>query len=83
VLEIVPLKKLTYSWKGGPDAGITTLDTLVEWTLEPHKNGTQLFLTHSGFKEINYSILMGMTEGWQKNIQKMLNHLNSSHHGNT
>jgi uncharacterized protein YndB with AHSA1/START domain len=83
VLEIVPLKKLTYSWKGGPDAGITKLDTLVEWTLEPHKNGTQLFLTHSGFKEINYSILMGMTEGWQKNIQKMLNHLNSSHHGNT
>lgn len=76
VLEIVPHKKLTYSWKGGPNDGITTLDTIVEWTLEERGNGTVLNLKHSGFNEANYSILMGMTDGWQKNIQKMLAHLN-------
>lgn len=30
ILEIVPLKKLSYSWKGGPGNGITTLDKVVE-----------------------------------------------------
>lgn len=83
VLEIVPLKKLTYSWKSGPNIGITTLDTIVEWTLEQHKNGTRLLLKHSGFKEVNFSILTGMTDGWEKNIQKMLNLLKSSTNGNT
>ena len=82
VLEIVPLKKLTYSWKGGSGNGEITLDTIVEWTLEPFDNGTRLLLKHSGFKEENISILMGMTDGWQENIQKMLNHLNSSNSGN-
>lgn len=83
VLEIVPLKKLVYSWKGGPGNGITTLDTIVEWTLELHGKGTRLHLKHSGFKKENFSILTAMTDGWQKNIQKMLNHLTSSNHGNT
>jgi len=82
VLEIAPLEKLTYSWKGGPSDGMITLDTVVEWTLEQHKNGTRLFLKHSGFKEKNLSILTAMTNGWDKNILKMLNHLNSSSHGN-
>lgn len=77
VLEIVPLKKLTYSWKGGPGNGNIMLDTLVEWTLEKHDNGTILNLKHSGFKVENYSILTGMKDGWLKNIQKMLNQLNS------
>jgi uncharacterized protein YndB with AHSA1/START domain len=83
VLEIVPLKKLTYSWKGGPGDGITTLDTIVEWTLEEQGNGTVLNLKHSGFKDENYTILTGMTDGWLKNIQKMLNHLKENNNGNT
>jgi len=82
VLEIVPLEKLTYSWKGGPSDEITTLDTIVEWSLQQHKNGTRLFLKHSGFKEENFSILTAMTNGWDKNIHKMLNHINSSSYGN-
>src|SRR5258708_7294595 len=35
VLEIVPLKKLTYSWKSGPGDGKITVDSIVEWTLVP------------------------------------------------
>src|SRR5258708_15831759 len=80
VLEIIEYRKLVYSWKGGPGNGIFSLDTVCEWTLEKHGKGTRLLLKHSGFKEANLSIFMGMTDGWQQNIQKMIKHLNASHH---
>jgi uncharacterized protein YndB with AHSA1/START domain len=83
ILEIIPLQKLIYSWKGGPGNGVFTLDTVVEWVLEKHGNGTKLSLKQTGFKEINHSIFTGMTNGWQSNIQKMITHLNATHHGNT
>lgn len=82
VLEILPLKKLVYNWKGGPDKDQITLDTIVEWTLEEQENGTVLKLKHSGFKKENYSILTGMTDGWRKNIKKMIDQLNKNNHGN-
>lgn len=78
VLEIVPLQKLSYSWKGGSGEGIFTLDTICEWTLEPYGDGTKLSLKHSGFKEANLAIFTGMTDGWEKNIQKMMNHITNS-----
>ena len=73
VLEVVPSKKLSYTWKGGSGNGIFTLDTICEWVLEPYGNGTKLSLKHSGFKEANIAIFTGMTDGWQKNIEKMTN----------
>lgn len=78
VLEIVPLKKLSYSWRGGSGDGIFTLDTICEWTLEPYGDGTKLCLKHSGFKEENLAIFTGMTDGWKKNIQKMVDHMNNT-----
>jgi len=81
LLEIVPFQKLTYSWKGGSGNGVFTLDTVVAWTLEKHGKGTKLILKHSGFKEANLSIFMGMTDGWQSNIQKMISHLNATRDG--
>ncbi len=78
VIEMTPPQKLIYSWKGGSGDGIFTLDTIVEWTLEKHGQGTKLFLTQSGFKETNLAIFNAMTKGWQTNIQKMINHLNTS-----
>lgn len=83
VLQLIPYEKLVYSWKGGPGDGSILLDTIVEWTLEPHGDGTRLLLNHSGFKETNFSLFTGMTAGWQSNIQKMFNHLINHHHGNT
>ena len=83
VLEIVPFQKLIYSWKGGSGNGIFTLDTVVEWTLEKYGNGTKLFLKQSGFKETNLPIFAAMTEGWNANILKMINHLNAKTNGNT
>lgn len=77
VLEILPLQKLTYTWKGGSGDGIYTLDTLVEWSLEPFKNGTKLKLKHSGFKENNTDIFIGMTDGWLKLVEKMISQLST------
>jgi uncharacterized protein YndB with AHSA1/START domain len=83
VLEIVPFQKLVYSWKGGPGNGVITFDTLVEWTLEKHGNGTKLFLIQSGFKENNLAIFTAMSDGWPKQIQKMVTHLNTIHNDST
>ncbi|MEH6705082.1 MAG: SRPBCC domain-containing protein [Galbibacter orientalis] len=77
VLEITPLEILVYSWKGGTSKNNLTLDTIVEWTLEPKENGTELSLIHSGFKDMNALILTAMYDGWNKNIEKMINHLKS------
>src|SRR5690348_13568117 len=52
VLAVDPLKKLSYSWRGGPSEGVVTFDTIVVWTLEQTADGTILRLEHSGFDEI-------------------------------
>src|SRR5882672_5960551 len=70
VLEILPFKKLSYSWKGGPGNGRITLDSVVEWKLQLKDNGTALFLEHSGFME-NINIYSIMNEGWLKNMHKI------------
>jgi uncharacterized protein YndB with AHSA1/START domain len=84
VLEIVPFKKLSYSWRCGPGGGEITLDSVVVWKLEQTAKGTELFLEHSGFgKEENLPFYHGMTDGWLKNLQKIANLLNAAQHGNT
>jgi len=78
VIEIVPCKKLIYSWKGGPENGTTTLDILVEWTLEAKDNGTELHLVQTGFNEENISIFSAMQGGWAQNLQKVVTLLNAA-----
>ena len=69
ILEIVPFKKLTYSWKAGPGGGEISLDSIVEWTFIPKDNGTELQLVHSGFKEIeNFNVYTAMDNGWVKQV---------------
>ena len=70
VLELVPLKKLAYSWKGGPGDGSLNMDSIVEFTLTKKDNGTELSLVHSGRIE-NVNIYSMMDKGWQENIQKI------------
>jgi len=82
VLEIVPHKKLSYSWKASPGDGTISLDSVVVWTLVEKDNGTELLLEHSGFKEIeNLNIYNAMTDGWFKNLQKITNILNTATYG--
>jgi len=80
VLEVIPAKKLSYSWKGGPGQGNITLDSVVVWTLTPVDNGTELVLDHSGFTEtVNLNMYNAMNEGWRKNIHTIAEHLNTVH----
>ncbi|HEY9196269.1 MAG TPA: SRPBCC domain-containing protein [Mucilaginibacter sp.] len=73
VLEIVPHQKLVYTWRGGPEPGITNLDTLLTWTLSPDGDGTRLVLEHSGFKGFKNMIAsMFMERGWKKGIPRRM-----------
>jgi len=70
VLDVVPRERLSYSWKGGPGKGKITLDSVVTWTLHPKDNGTELVLTHSGFKGLkNFMAYVMMNEGWRTKIK--------------
>jgi uncharacterized protein YndB with AHSA1/START domain len=70
VLELVPCKKLSYTWKGGPGNGETNMDSVVTWVLEKKDSGTELFLEHTGFIE-NPDIFTMMNKGWLENITKI------------
>jgi uncharacterized protein YndB with AHSA1/START domain len=84
VLEIVPLKKLSYTWQSGPGNGEITLDSVVTWKLEAKDKGTMLFLEHSGFaKEENLNFYKGLTDGWVEKFNKIVNLLNKKQHGTT
>ena len=84
VLEIVPFKKLSYSWKTGPGNNKITVDSLVEWKLKQKDNGTELSVLHSGFSEVeNLSMFSALNDGWLKNIHKIAELINAATHSNT
>ena len=84
VLEIVPFKKLSYSWKSGPGDGKITLDSVVVWKLEPTEKGTEVFLEHSGFaKKENLDFYKGLSHGWVEKLQNIDKLLNALQHGHT
>lgn len=75
VLEIVPLKRLVYSWKGGsknnPKYG-SVLDSVATWTLEPVGTGTRLKLVHSGFRSPGNDFAYdAMTSGWGRIMERI------------
>ena len=83
VLEIVPFKRLSYSWKSGPGKGEITLDSIVTWKLEPKADGTQVFLEHSGFaRKENLNFYEGLSHGWIEKFNKIDELLNALQHGN-
>jgi uncharacterized protein YndB with AHSA1/START domain len=84
VLEIVPLKKLSYSWKCGPGEGRITIYSVVTWTLQPKDKGTQLFLDHGNFAVMeNFALYNSMIDGWLKNIHKIADRLNAAENDTT
>jgi uncharacterized protein YndB with AHSA1/START domain len=80
VLELVPNKKLVYTWNGGPNPDKTTLDSKVMWTLIPKDKGTELQLEHSGFatEEAMLPIFSAMDKGWLQNIEKIAKFLQTA-----
>jgi len=84
VLEIVPFKRLSYSWKLGPGDGTINLDSVVRWELQPKDKGTELLLHHGDFAILkNIGIFNAMNKGWLENMHKIAEHLNAAGHGTT
>jgi len=84
VLEIVPLKTLSYSWDCGPGSGEITLESVVVWTLQPTEKGTDVTLVHRGFaKKENLDFYNGLLRGWVEKLEKVDRLLNSAAHGHT
>jgi uncharacterized protein YndB with AHSA1/START domain len=83
VLEIVPLKKLAYSWNFGPGNG-TLNKSEVHWTLTEKNKGTELLLIHRGFEGADMlPIFEAMDKGWLQNINKIQKLLNPETNGTT
>jgi len=84
VLEIIPFKKLSYSWSSGPGAGEINLDSVVVWQLQHADKGTELLLEHSGFaKKENLDFYNGLNHGWVEKLNKIDELLNTTAHGNS
>lgn len=84
VLEIVPFRRLSYSWNSGPGEGNIDLESVVNWTLEPTENGTDLLLEHSGFaKKENLAMYNGLLLGWVEKLEKIAKLLNAEKYGDT
>ncbi|MPZ33149.1 MAG: SRPBCC domain-containing protein [Rhodospirillales bacterium] len=70
VLEVVPLSRLVYSWKGGADD--SRLDSVVTWTLRAEGKGTRLRMVHAGFRSPQNDFAYGaMGSGWRKIVGKL------------
>lgn len=67
VLEVIPGKKLVYTWNGGSSKNESyghKLETTVTWTLEPQaQGGTLLKLVHHGFHPDDFAF-KAMGQGW-------------------
>ncbi len=75
VLEIVPNRRLVYSWKGGDEHNVgygSKLETVVTWTLTPAEGGTRIRLVHSGFVlPVNETAFANMSSGWKKVVRNL------------
>jgi uncharacterized protein YndB with AHSA1/START domain len=75
VLEIQPYTKLAYSWNGGTPDKSRSFKSVVEWTLEPRNNGTELRLAHDGFELLED--ILAHTSGWENCLKKFEENINS------
>lgn len=75
VLEVVPNRRLVYSWKGGHEANAgygSKLETVVSWTLARAGEGTRVRVVHSGFVlPRNDTAYRNMSDGWKKVVRRL------------
>jgi uncharacterized protein YndB with AHSA1/START domain len=76
VLEIVPNKKLSYSWN--PFHAPNSSDEIITWTLEPVDGGrrTRVTLVHTGLKESKEDVEKGFSyeAGWTHFLSQLVEH---------
>jgi uncharacterized protein YndB with AHSA1/START domain len=77
VLEVVPEKKLVYSWSSAHVA----VETLVTITLAPDKNRTRLVLVHSGWDALPPSeqgLAGPFDRGWDERLEILRKRIGST-----
>jgi uncharacterized protein YndB with AHSA1/START domain len=70
VLEVVPHKRLSYTWNASGENG-TDLRTVVTWTLTPTNGGTHVRMEQTGFRPENEHGYRGASYGWQQLIASL------------
>jgi uncharacterized protein YndB with AHSA1/START domain len=69
VLELVPLKRLSYTWNSsGEEAKTKGFKSVVTWTLTPTPKGVMVRMEHSGFRQQDEGFFQGAQYGWQKMV---------------
>jgi uncharacterized protein YndB with AHSA1/START domain len=75
VMDVVPPRRLVYSWKGGSRDNAkygSVLDTVVTWTLTPVVGGTHLRMVHAGFRSPDNDFAFdAMSSGWGRILQSI------------
>ena len=75
VLEVKPLERFSFSWKGGDAANAgygSKLNTVVSWTLSDSAGGTRLQLRHSGFElPGNDTAYANLGKGWKVCMERV------------
>jgi uncharacterized protein YndB with AHSA1/START domain len=68
VTELLPPRRLAYTWKGGG------IETVVTWSLEPVAGGTRLRLEHAGFQGARQLLLRKLIlgPGWRRIVRQKL-----------
>ena len=77
VLKLKPFTELSYSWQKNSAGDGKPFNSIIEWTLLPKDNGTELQLVHSGFKIVEDTI--AHEKGWNT-CHDQLNKLLSNNH---
>ena len=75
VIESVePTQRLAFRWQASPDDAPMTR---VEFTLEPHAEGTRLFVVESGFASLRPELRTRESheEGWQRELGELAQYL--------
>jgi len=76
VLEVIPNKLLSYSWRKGASEKEITVDSVVTWTLAGKDGGTELHLQHNGFALLDEA--MKHSNGWDFCINRMIGLINAA-----
>jgi uncharacterized protein YndB with AHSA1/START domain len=69
VLDVEPLRKLSYTWVVGDN----WLDTIVTFTLTSMESGTRLSLVQSGFRPDQKKNVAGARYGWKLMSDRLIN----------
>ncbi len=75
VIEIVePMQRFAFRWQADPDEAHMTR---VEFTLEPHAEGTRLLVVESGFASLRPELRTreSHVEGWQRELGELARYL--------